>query len=128
MRSKYVFAGHFVGGYLFGCKFHEKRATVAINLHETSEMLVSIDEDDDPLLDDVRIKRVLFVVNESFLQAPKALESQVLELVLNVDEFFEEDEELAIPLGLKVLESLHNMLDKHHYHFFIVEAQIAEKF
>lgn len=91
-------------------------------------MLVSIDEDDDPLLDDVRIKRILFVVNESFLQAPKALESQVLELVLNVDEFFEEDEELAIPLGLKVLESLHDMLDKHHYYFFIVEAQIAEKF
>lgn len=91
-------------------------------------MLISIDEDDDPLLDDVRVKRVLFVVNESFLQAPKALESQVLELVLNVDEFFEEDEELAIPLGLKVLESLHDMLDKHNYHFFIVETQIAEKF
>ena len=71
-----------------------------------SQVDVPIDQDNDPLLDDVGIKSVFFVTNESFLETSEALEPNLSKIILDVDQFFKEEEKLTIALRLEILEAL----------------------
>lgn len=60
----YIFASDFLTWRLFGGDLHQMFGQLFIFCHIFSEYFVSIDEDNDPLLDDVGIKRVLLIVKK----------------------------------------------------------------
>jgi hypothetical protein len=70
----YIFTGDIFGGYFFGGYLHEEGEEGAIGLDVGSEILVAVDEDDDPLLDDVGVEGVFFVVDEALLDVSEGLQ------------------------------------------------------
>lgn len=60
-------------------------------------MLVSVEQNDHPLLDYVRVQRILLVVHECLYDLLEAAEPQLFEAVLHGYQLFEEEEELPIP-------------------------------
>lgn len=60
----YVFASDFLTWCLFGRYFHQMLDQLVISCYIISENFVPIDENNDPLLDDVGVKRVLLIVKQ----------------------------------------------------------------
>jgi len=56
----------------------------------SSKVGISIDQNDYPLLNDVWVKRVLFVADQSFLKTSEALQPDISQLILNFDKLFEQ--------------------------------------
>ena len=98
----YIFAGYLVRGDLLRGRFLEESANIAILLQIAPQAGIPIDEDDDPLLDNVGILRILLVVDDPFLQTPEPLKPQLAKLVLDFDHLLEQDEELPVSLGLEI--------------------------
>ncbi len=61
-------------------------------------MLVSVEQDDHPLLDYVRIQGILLVVHECFDDLLEAAQPQLFEAVLHRYQFLKEEEKLPVSL------------------------------
>ena len=68
--------------------------------------MISIYYDYDPLLNDVGVKWVLLVMNETFLQISKGLQSQIFQVVVYADNLLEKHEKLSVSFWLEIFESL----------------------
>jgi len=75
-------------------------------LDVVSQQLVSIDDNDNPLLDNVGVKRVFLVVNQAFLKVSKGLQPQIFEFILDANYLLKKDEKLPVSFGLEIFQSL----------------------
>lgn len=80
--------------------------SILVISHEISEELIAIEEDHYPLLDDVGVQRVLFVMHECLKDLMKTTQSQRTQAILHVDQLLKEEEELPVSLGLELLQSI----------------------
>lgn len=88
-----------LGGYLL-----EVVDDLGLSGQVVSDLFVSVDQDEDPLLDDVGVESVLLVVHERLDQLLESADSDVLVFVRDVEQLLEEKEELSVALGLELLQ------------------------
>lgn len=91
-----------------------------------SKHLVSIDEDDDPLLDDVGIKRVLFIMKKCLEDFTECGDTITSEIILDIYYFFEEEEELSVSLGLELFQAVEDKVYDRFQEFFVINGEISD--
>lgn len=122
----YVFTSDFLTGCLFGGYLNQMLDQLFIICHIFSEHLVSIDEDDDPLLDDVGIKRVLFIVKKCLEDFTEGSDTITSEVILNIYYFFEKEEELSVSLRLELFQTVEDEVYDRFEELFVIDGEISD--
>lgn len=102
----YIFASDFLTWCLLRRYFQQMLDQFVISCYIIFEDFVSIDEDNDPLLDDVGIEGVLLIMEKCLENFVEGADSYLSMLILNIDHFFKKKEELSVSFRLEFLQAI----------------------